>query len=106
MKILALEIDIPGVNADQFTPHLKRAEAMRVWELYQEGIFRELYFRQDVSNGVLIMECPDLETAREILDTLPLVKAGLIAFDLIPLIPYPGFSRLFFSQAPPGEKPQ
>jgi hypothetical protein len=29
------------------------------------------------------------------LETLPLVKAGLITFDVIPLKAYPGFARLF-----------
>ena len=30
-------------------------------------------------------------------DPLPLVAAGLIRFELIPLAPYPGFARLFAS---------
>ncbi|MBP8974465.1 MAG: hypothetical protein KBH93_11365 [Anaerolineae bacterium] len=34
MKVLALEIETPGSTAEQFGPHLK-AEARRVWELYQ-----------------------------------------------------------------------
>ena len=29
------------------------------------------------------------------LETLPLVQAGLIRFEVIPLVPYPGFGRLF-----------
>jgi hypothetical protein len=29
-----------------------------------------------------------------VLSGLPLVNAGLIAFELIPLVPYSGFSRL------------
>jgi muconolactone delta-isomerase len=95
MKILAMEKEIPGVTAEKFTPYLKKAEAARVWELYQAGIFRELYFRQDRSDAVLMLECADLAEANQVLNTLPLVKEGLIAFDMIPLIPYPGFSGLF-----------
>jgi hypothetical protein len=34
MKILAMETEIDGVKPEQFTPHLK-AEAARLWELYQ-----------------------------------------------------------------------
>jgi hypothetical protein len=41
------------------------------------------------------LECQDVEEANEVISSLPLVQAGLIAFDLIPLIPYPGFARLF-----------
>ena len=48
MKILAMERELPGLQPDQFTPHLK-SEAMRVWSLYQSGVVRELYFRQDRS---------------------------------------------------------
>jgi hypothetical protein len=95
MKILAIERELSGATSADFTPELKRAEAARVWELYQAGTFRELYFRQDYPCAVLILECADLAEATAILDTLPLVKAGLITFDLIPLGPYPGFARLF-----------
>ena len=94
MKILAMEKDIPGVLVSRFTEHLEE-EARRVWELYQSGVIRELYFRQDKSAAVLILECSNLDEAAKVLNDLPLVEAGLITFDLIPLIPYPGFSRLF-----------
>jgi muconolactone delta-isomerase len=99
MKILAMEKEMPGVTADRFTPHLKKAEAARVWELYQAGVFRELYFRQDRSDAVLMLECADVAEANRVLDTLPLVKEGLITFDIIPLMPYPGFSRLFAEES-------
>ena len=93
--ILAIERDVPGVTEKEFKPHLKEEEAARVLELYQAGLFRELYFRQDQPSAVLVLECADIEEANAVLNTLPLVKAGLIAFDIIQLIPYPGFSRLF-----------
>jgi muconolactone delta-isomerase len=94
MKILAIEKEVPDLTAEDFKPHLK-AEAARVWELYQVGVFRELYFRQDRHEAILILECANVEDANEVLNTLPLVKEGLITFDIIPLGPYPGFSRLF-----------
>jgi muconolactone delta-isomerase len=94
MKILALERDIPGVRDEQFQPHLK-AEAARVWELYQEGLLREIYFRQDHTNAVLVLECADVQEAKRVLETLPLVRQGLIEFEIIPLLPYSGLSRLF-----------
>lgn len=94
MKILALEHESPGAAAAQFAPHL-RAEAQRAWELHQAGIIRELHFRADRMEAVLVLECDSLEEAQAALDSLPLVQAGLIAFELIPLRPYPGFARLF-----------
>ena len=95
MKILAIEHDPPDVTADQFTQPLLLAEAQRAWELYQAGLIRELYFRADRYEAVLVLECTDVDEARSILDTLPLVREKLIGFELIPLKAYPGFARLF-----------
>ncbi|MCL5996010.1 MAG: superoxide dismutase [Chloroflexi bacterium] len=94
MKILAMERESPGVTSEQFEPHLK-AEAARAWELFQAGIIRELNFSQDQHCAVLMLECASAEEAKQVLGTMPLVKAGLITFDVIPLVPYPGFARLF-----------
>ena len=54
-----------------------------------------MYFRADRSTAVLILECAEIAEAEQTLSTLPLVHAGLIRFELIPLVPYPGFARLF-----------
>lgn len=94
MKILALEQELVGPGEVQFGPPLK-SEAARVWELYQKGIVREIYFRESHPQAVLVLECRDVKEASHILGTLPLVKHGLSKFELIPLIPYPGFERLF-----------
>lgn len=97
MKIIAISHTMPGVSDDQFRPHGK-AEAMAAWQLHQDDVIRELYFRRDQPDAVLILECAGVEEAKAVLDTLPMVKHGLIAFDLIPLGPYPGFARLFEQQ--------
>ena len=94
MKVMAIENEVPGVSRAQFQPHLK-AEAAKVWELYKAGIFREIYFRQDIPEAVIMLECENSEKAKQILDTLPLVRVGLISFEIMPLGPYPGFERLF-----------
>lgn len=94
MKILALEKEMPGFTNEDYYPHLK-AEAARVWELYQAGIFREMFFRADDHTAILMMECNSVEDARRILETLPLVEAGLVDFEVMALAPYDGFSRLF-----------
>ena len=94
MKILAMEVEVEGVKPRQYEPYLK-VEAQHVWELYQNGVIRELYFRADRSEAVLMLECANMDEAKEILASLPLVEAGLITFEIIPLVPYPGFARLF-----------
>ena len=94
MKILAIERENRTATNQDFQPYLK-AEAAQVWQLYQTGVFRELYFRQDQDTAVLVLECESVQVARQVLATLPLVQAGLITFELIPLRAYPGFARLF-----------
>lgn len=94
MKILALERELGAIPGSAFEPHL-RDEAAGVWELYQSGLLREIYFRADRKEAVLVLECRDAEEAGRVLATLPLVRRGLIEFEIVPLAPYPGFARLF-----------
>lgn len=96
MKIIAIEHEIRGTDAAGFAAHGK-AEAQQLWQLYLDGIIREPYFRQDKKEAVLILECESIQQAENYLATLPFVREKLIRFELIPLSPYPGFSRLFNS---------
>lgn len=82
MKILAIERELPGAAVGAFSPHLK-PEAYRVWELYQAGIIREMYFDPERRQAVLVLECASIVEAGQYLSTLPLVKQGLITFDLV-----------------------
>ncbi len=92
--ILALEREKPGLAAADFAPHLQ-AEAARAWELYQTGVVRQLYFNAESNSAVLLLECETTDKASEILATMPLVQVGLVTFEIIPLVPYSGFARLF-----------
>jgi hypothetical protein len=96
VRILALEVEKPGASAADFQPLLTE-EARRVWQFYQDDFIREIYFRADETLAVIMLECSDVEEAKQKLAELPLVSAGLIDFELISLVPYPGFSRLFAS---------
>ncbi|MCD4685120.1 MAG: muconolactone Delta-isomerase family protein [Anaerolineae bacterium] len=95
MKLIALEHENPDARPLDFAPDLLAAEARRVYELQQAGVIREIHFRADRNEAVLILECDTLDDARAALDALPLVQAGLITFEIIPLKPYPGLARLF-----------
>lgn len=99
MKILAIEHESPQATPAQFARYA-RDEAARARELYQQGLIRELFFRADRDEAILVLECDDVESAERLLATLPLVQHGLIAFELIPLRPYPGFARLFDVSSP------
>jgi hypothetical protein len=76
MKILAIEHELPGATTEQFQQYAK-AEARKVWEHHQAGIIRELYFRSDKNEAVLMLECASAVEAQGILATLPLVQADL-----------------------------
>jgi muconolactone delta-isomerase len=95
MRILAIERHVPGVSDDRFTAALSTAEARRAWDLQQAGTIREIYFRADEVAAVLLLECAGVAEAWAALSTLPLVAAGLIEFELLPLRAYDGFARLF-----------
>lgn len=97
MKILALEHELPAAATEAFERDRVK-EACKAWDLYQAGILRELYFRADRDEAVLVLECESVEEASEILSTLPFVQNRLIAFEVIPLKAYPGFHRLFSNQ--------
>ena len=97
MKILALEKELPGGTAEAFQPLLK-AEARQIWELQQSGKLREIYFHQTGHTAVLVLECKGVEEARQLLAGLPLVAGGFIEFEILPLVPYDGFARLFAEQ--------
>ncbi len=95
MKILALEKDLPGVSENRFTDETLKDEAACAWQLHQSGVIREMYFRADRNAAVLILECASVDEAKAVLSTMPLVKGELIEFDVIPLVAYSGFARLF-----------
>ena len=94
MKILALEKEVKKANPAGFQPYLAD-EAAKVYELYLSDMIREFYFHETDHTAVLMLECSDVNEAQKILNHLPLVKAELITFELIPLVPYSGFIRLF-----------
>lgn len=95
MKILAKEKEIGSVNWDVFE-NLLKDEASRIFELYLSDSLREIYFTEN-KTAVLILETADIKTAKILLDSLPLVKSGMIKFDVMELRPYTGYERILQS---------
>lgn len=96
MKFLALEKEIDGCSWLHSEALLKE-EAHQVFQLYCSDCLREIYFNEN-KNAVLILEMNNKMEAIELLETLPLVQAGKIRFDLMELHPYNGFQRLMESR--------
>ena len=101
MKILVLPKPIEGAPREELLQHAAE-EIQAVWELYAQGICREFYTRANEPGRVVLMfESASVEAAKEALATLPFAQLHLIDFNVIPLAPFTGLSRLF--QAPVGE---
>jgi hypothetical protein len=71
-----------------------RDEAACVWALKKKEVIRDIWFTARNRLAVVMLECGTEEEAREHLAALPLVREGLIAFDVMALRSYDGFDRL------------
>jgi uncharacterized protein YciI len=100
MMILAIARVDPQTTLEKLQPHLE-AETKHAWQLYSDGVFREVYDRQDHRGVVIVLECASADEARVVLDDLPFVRQKLIDFEIIPLGPFPYFEMLFRDYAPP-----
>lgn len=94
MRVLAMSYDNPNISWDG-KEEVLRKEAEFVWRLNQRDIIRDIWFTEPNKDAVLILECDSLNQAKEIINEFPLVKDGLISFNILQIIPYDGFERLF-----------
>jgi hypothetical protein len=84
MKLLCLDIPQTGSSMEKYQPYLLD-ELRQAWQLYKSGFVREIYLRQDRPGVVIIAECDSVEAARQVVREFPLVKAGLIDWEIIPI---------------------
>jgi hypothetical protein len=50
LRILAIGVEESKASTDEFQPLLAE-EARKVWEIYQEEVIREMYFRTDQTDS-------------------------------------------------------
>ena len=93
MKIIAIDRILPTATEEKIRGVVIK-EALHAWMLYTKDIVREMYFRKDRPGVVLIMECDNAQEAKRILNTFPMVMAGVIDFDVIPLGHFVPFGTL------------
>ncbi|MBN3751680.1 superoxide dismutase [Paraburkholderia sp. Tr-20389] len=96
MKLLCLDIPLPGSSPEKYQPYLLD-ETRHCWQLYKSGIVRDIHFRQDRPGVAIIVECDSVDSARKYLGEFPLAKIGLIDWEIIPLGPFMGWEALFAS---------
>lgn len=94
MQFLLIARVVEGVAMEQVLPHVK-AEAEAVWEKYTHEILRSIHYIADMSGAVLMCEAANLEAMQEIAAQFPMVKAGVLKIEVLPLKPYTGLASLF-----------
>lgn len=94
MQFLVLnERNTAQFQPEQFTHDVVAPEVARVKELYGSGFIRQIWHREDIPGGCLLVEADNEETARSLLATLPLVEAGMVQVaTVVPLKPFGGFT--------------
>ena len=86
MQILAISKLKEGVTPDKIGPH-GADEVKHTLEAYLDGKIRNFWFQANRPGVVFILESTDEDEARRVMEELPLVVAGLMDVDLIPLQP-------------------
>ena len=72
-------------NTGDPTPHLQ-AEAARTAEFQQAGLVELTLLKTDWSGAVLLLNAGSLVSARQAVDSLPLVVNGVTSFELTEVI--------------------
>jgi hypothetical protein len=85
MKVFAFGRFTKPLSADERAHFLPR-EVPDTLQLYLDGKIDQFWFRLDQPGPIFLMN-GSVEEARAALDKLPLVQAGLLAFELTPVGP-------------------
>ncbi len=86
MQILAISKLTEEATLDKVGEH-GPDEVKHTLEAYLDGKIRNFWFRADGRGVVFILESTDEDEARRFVSEQPLVVAGVMDFDLIPLQP-------------------
>jgi len=94
MQVLAILTAPEGVMPDRFAAY-QVAEETLVWQLQRDGQLRTIHYLIERIGVVLMFETASAEEARAIVAGLPMVEAGLLVADVLPLAPFTGIENLF-----------
>ena len=94
MKVVAVLTAPDRASPGDFET-LRVEEVRRVWALVGDGRIRAIHYRADRLGVVIELEVADAAEADAIVQALPMVRAGLLLADCIPLRPFTGLEALF-----------
>jgi hypothetical protein len=98
-KIFAVVHPVDGVQASDLDS-LMQFEAAHLWSLYERGTVREVWSRTDAPGAVYVLEST-VDEARALLADQPMVRAGMVGYELAPVAAFTCFSDLFGTQLEP-----
>lgn len=87
MKILAI-----STNTGDTSAYLAE-EGARVDDLVRKAVVEWVLLKADWSGAAMLLEVPDVETARATVEALPIAASGLTRFDLTPVVDTPRTAR-------------
>lgn len=70
------------------------AEAQAVWYHQASGVLRSIHFH-DGPGVLMVVEVVDRQEAERLAGDLPMVRAGLVGFEVLELKPFTAFEALF-----------
>jgi len=98
-KILAIGTFAPGTDMAQ-VPRILPTEARETAQLYLDGKIDLWYSLEDRPGVVFILNMTDAQAAHAVLEALPLGKAHLMTFQLMPIGPLNPLRQLLTPAVP------
>ena len=95
MKVMAIASPKVALNPEMLKPHMP-AEVPHTLQLYLDGVVEQFWFREQ-KGPIFLMNVETVEQAQAVLNTLPLVKADLMTYELMPVGPLAPLGRLIQS---------
>ena len=86
MKVFAVGNFIKPITDEQRAQIMPR-EVPDTLRLYLDGVIEQMFFRQDKPGVVFLMNVDSIESAKAITDKMPLVEAGLLQYEYLPVGP-------------------
>ena len=82
---MAVPLVRTGVTPEQIKGHM-REEVPATLKLYLEGKVEQFWFREK-AGPIFLLNVESVEEAKAALDTLPLVEANVMSYELMPVGP-------------------
>jgi hypothetical protein len=103
MKVFAIANPTKPLTPEDLKPHMDN-EVPATLQHYLEGKIEQFWFREKLG-PIFLMDVASVEEAKSVLGTLPLVKADLMHYDLMPVGPLMPLGRLIQPAATKSPKP-